>query len=125
MCRYAFHNYRDHFACFHCRKAFKHWKRQADSRRNVEPHPVRRQVVCPDCARPMADMGLDFRAPSREDQEAWRILEVLYENGFSFHGCGCGTGLIPPQTLRELPGWLAGHRRRSEGEALLEKIQAR
>ena len=26
MCRYAWHNYRDHFACFDCRKAFKYWQ---------------------------------------------------------------------------------------------------
>ena len=79
MCRYAWHNYRDHFACFHCRKAFKYWQwedcdeSQWKMRARLEHVP--REIVCPDCSRPMVDMGLDFKAPTKDDREAWQILE--------------------------------------------------
>lgn len=73
----------------------------------------------------MVDMGLDFKAPPKGDIEVWEILEALYENGFSFHGCGCYVGFSPPRTLREVPYWLEKHRRRTEGESLLRKFQGR
>lgn len=129
MCRYAWHNYRDHFACFRCRKAFKHWQWEdcaegawaAKSRL----HHVPREIVCPDCARPMIDMGLDFKAPPKSEHEAWEILEVLYENGFTFEGCGCDVGFMPPRSLREVPAWLEEHQKLSEGELLLKKFSFR
>ena len=38
MCRYAWHNYRDHFACFDCRKAFKYWQwEDCDERQRGNP----------------------------------------------------------------------------------------
>jgi hypothetical protein len=74
----------------------------------------------------MADMGPDFRAPSRDDRAAWRILEALCTHEFTFHNCGCGgVGFTPPRSLRELPGWLETHRRRSPGEALARRFSAR
>jgi len=129
MCRYAWHHYRDHFACFRCRKAFKHWQwedRDKDAwkmRRRLERVP--REVVCPDCSRPMADMGLDFKAPAKADLGAWRVMEALHANGFSFRGCGCSVGFKPPRTLREMPHWLERHRSHRAGELLLKKFEAR
>jgi hypothetical protein len=129
MCRYAYHNDRDHFACFHCRKAFKYWQwedcDESEWKMKARLHHVPREILCPDCRRSMADMGLDFKAPSKRDREAWQILEVLHENGFTFHGCGCDVGFTPPRTLRELPEWLERHGRQSNGEKLLKKIEAR
>ena len=129
MCRYAWHHYKDHFACFECRKAFKHrqwepldagtWK----MRRRLQHAP--REVACPDCARPMVDMGLDFKSPPKEDREAWRILEILHEHGFTFHGCGCSVGFTPPRRLREVPSWLESHKRSSEGESLANRFAAK
>ena len=129
MCRYAFHNYRDHFACFHCRQAFKYWQweecDEGDWRRQRRLRQVPREIICPDCARPMADMGLDFKAPRQEDRETWQILEALYQHGFTFHGCGWAVGVRPPRTLRQVPKWLEKHRWRNEGELLLERIRKR
>jgi len=126
MCRYAWHNYRDHFACFACRKAFKYWQwEECDQKAfQAEQHleHVPRQIVCPDCSRPMTDMGLDFKAPRKSDVEAWKILATLAQNGFTFHGCGCDVGFVPPRTLGEVPRWLQAHRRKSKGEKLLDKI---
>jgi hypothetical protein len=129
MCRYAWHNYRDHFACFDCRKALKVWQWEdcdkSEWKIKKRLHHVPREVVCPDCGRPMVDMGLDFKAPPKDDREAWQILAALSQHGFTFHGCGCSVGFTPPRTLRELPGWLERHRRVGEGEKLLNKFKAR
>ena len=46
-------------------------------------------------------MGLDFKAPRKDDREAWWILEILADNGVTFHGCGCDVGFEPPLRARE------------------------
>lgn len=81
--------------------------------------------TCPECGEPMAAMGLDFRAPKRQDKEAWQIVELLYQHGFRFAGCGCFVGYAPPSKLRDVPGWLEQHTRQSDGKKLLEKIRAK
>lgn len=126
MCRYAWHNYRDHFACFNCRKSFKYWQwKECDestfqSKQRLEHVP--RKIVCPDCSKPMIDMGLDFKSPRKTDLEAWKILELLAKNGFTFNGCGCFVGFKPPRSLQEVPHWLELHRQKSKGEKVLDKI---
>ncbi len=70
----------------------------------------------------MTDMGFDFKAPPKANVEAWKILEALAQNGFTFNGCGCDVGFKPPKTLKEVPRWLEQHRTKSKGERLLEKI---
>jgi hypothetical protein len=72
----------------------------------------------------MADMGLDFKAPRKDDREAWQIMEALHKHGFDFNNCGCGAGFVPPRRLREIPAWLDEHRRLSEGEALAKRFRA-
>lgn len=78
--------------------------------------------TCPDCGEPMAPMGLDFKAPKKGEVEQWTIIKLLYENGFSFHGCGCYVGYAPPNKLKDLPAFFEQHGRKSEGEALLLKF---
>ena len=74
----------------------------------------------------MIDMGLDFKAPRKKDVEAWKVLEILAQNGFTFDGCGCYVGSSkPPRTLREVPEWIEKHRHKSKGEKLLKKIAKR
>ena len=128
MCRYAWHHYRDHFACFGCRKAFKYWQfeevKEATFRGLQKLRHVPRQIICPECRQPMADMGLDFKAPPRSDTEAWEILRVLYENGITFHSCGCGVGFTPPRTLREVPGWIKRNARRRQDRLFPANIVA-
>lgn len=129
MCRYAWHNYRDHFACFDCRKAFKYWQLEPvdeptfKGRQRLKRVP--REITCPDCSKPMADMGLDFKAPPKNDTEAWEILRALFAGGFNFASCGCGPGLEPPRTLRAVPDWIERHRKRDAGDKLAEKFARR
>jgi hypothetical protein len=73
----------------------------------------------------MVDIGLDFKASPKADLTAWQILEVLHENGLTFHGHGCDLGFKLPRNLRELTPWLDGYRRPKAGESLLEELAGR
>lgn len=92
MCRYAFVDYKPHYACFNCRKTFK--------RRLAEdldiPAEQTTEARCPRCGELTADMGLDFKSPPKSGIKAWAHLKDLYSVGISFHTCGCyGPGYIP------------------------------
>jgi DNA-directed RNA polymerase subunit RPC12/RpoP len=92
MCRYAMTTYKPHYACFDCRKTFK--------RRLFKDIKVGKQsdleVKCPDCGSFMANMGLDFESPKKDDVKKWEHLKSLYSVGIAFHSCGCnGPGYIP------------------------------
>jgi hypothetical protein len=51
---------------------------------------------CPNCGKPMADLGRDWRPPRRTDIKAWRTLASVFKMGHAFHSCGCdGPGFIP------------------------------
>lgn len=92
MCRYAMSVYKPHFACFGCRKSFKR-------RLLLEVDEARKESAaakCPDCGELMANMGKDFEAPAKRDEQAWRHLRLLYSVGIAFHSCGCsGPGYVP------------------------------
>lgn len=50
----------------------------------------------PDCGSFMANMGLDFESPKKDDVKKWEHLKSLYSVGITFHSCGCsGPGYIP------------------------------
>ena len=44
--------------------------------------------LCPECKRPMLDMGRYFRPPRRNDERTWRQLALLAEHGFRFRSEG-------------------------------------
>lgn len=91
MCRYGMNTYKPHYACFDCRKSFK---RRLP--RDVGHTGPSKAAICPQCARPMADMGLDFQLPKKSDLKAWKASQMLWEVGETFHGCGCsGPGFQP------------------------------
>ena len=111
MCRYGFHTYKDHFACFDCRKTFRvrpaaEWVDEA-----VRAGDARRVVKCPDCGRPMANMGLDFKSPRRRDAKQWEKVRLLYRVGIAYGSCGCGGPGPRPQSLGEARA-LLGMRRK-------------
>lgn len=127
MCRYAYAGpYKDRYACFVCRKAFKRRKADDLPARMRQGGDVGRGTVvrCPDCGGPMHNMGMDFEAPRRADARQWRKVELLFTHGFAFGSCGCGPGLRPV-ALREVEAFLDDRRGRSEGERLLERFAGR
>ena len=120
MCRYAMYGpYKRHMACFDCRKGFKRaplgdWNCPAD-----DPAP------CPDCGRPMASMGLDFRPPPRRAVEHWAVVEHLFSFGFAYHSCGCSGPGYRPHRWEDVPAFLAAGREQSAGEELLARFAAK
>lgn len=91
MCRYAI-PYKPHYACFECRKTFKR-RLLYDVDHNKDQSKVAR---CPECGHLMANMGLDFKSPKKDDLKTWQHIKDLYSVGVTFHSCGCtGPGYIP------------------------------
>jgi hypothetical protein len=92
MCRYAMSRYKPHYACFKCRKTYKRrlmWDIQRDEEDQIA-------AKCPQCGELMANMGLDFAAPKKDDLKQWEHIKHLFTVGIAFHSCGCsGPGYIP------------------------------
>ncbi|GCE21485.1 hypothetical protein [Dictyobacter kobayashii] len=91
MCRFGFTQYKDHYACFRCRKTFRYHQ----------------ATTCPQCRRPLAAMGLNFRAPKQRAKEQWQVLEILYQHDINFSSCGCNGPGYRPTRMRDLPAFLA------------------
>jgi DNA-directed RNA polymerase subunit RPC12/RpoP len=122
MCRYGDTTYKEHYACFHCRKAFKQ-PSYFDLPKDVRPkRREERVVVCPQCGSRMRNMGLDFKAPRQRSVDQWRKVELLYQRGITFHSCGCCGPGYRPATLAEVRAFVEGRLPDSEGERLLLRL---
>jgi hypothetical protein len=134
MCRYGLKKYKDHYACFDCRKTFKQPFR-------LEPtfDMTSRGIVyksgqnvlrlgseqCPECKKTMHHIGHDFQAPKRSKVAQWEKVRQLVLAGFKFHSCGCGGPGERPRHLREVPEFLQQNRSLDEGQRLLETFSHR
>jgi hypothetical protein len=97
MCRYAIHDdYKAHYACFACRKAFKR-RNKAD----VNPAGPERPARCPQCGLLMANLGLDFQPPPRTAEKEWAVVASLWTVGITFHSCGCGGPGYRPRNSKD------------------------
>lgn len=85
--------YRMRYACFDCRKSFA-----------IKNHTRAETIVCPQCGKPMSNMGVNFKAPRQSDKKQWRKVEILRLNGFRFSGYGEGH---KPQRLNQVDEFLA------------------
>lgn len=61
-----------HWACFDCRKSFA--KDQSDTPRK-----------CPECAKPMTDMGAFFEPPRKLSEKRWKVMKILADYGYRFN----------------------------------------
>lgn len=95
MCRYGIHTYKNHFACFKCRKAFSRMTTQ----------------VCPHCGSEIHAMGRDFKAPRRRNIRQWRKVKKLYRNGVRFSSCGCNGPGYRPKFLTQVDDFLENQKR--------------
>lgn len=85
-------SYKPHYACFDCRKTFKR-RLMYDIERGEKSV---QEAKCPECGELMANMGLDFESPKKDDVKKWEHIKSLYSVGIAFHSCGCsGPGYIP------------------------------
>jgi hypothetical protein len=64
-----------HWACFDCRKSFA--KDESASARK-----------CPECAKPMTDMGAYFEPPRKLNVKRWAVMKVLADYGYKFQSEG-------------------------------------
>jgi hypothetical protein len=54
------------------------------------------EAKCPECGELMANMGLDFASPKKDNIKEWTHIQNLFSVGVTFHSCGCsGPGYIP------------------------------
>lgn len=102
MCRYAMTIYKPHYACFECRKTFK----------RLLPIDIEGttdftiDAKCPQCGNLMADMGLDFESPRKNDLKSWKHIKDLFKVGITFHSCGCGGWAYIPATNEKMLEYL-------------------
>jgi hypothetical protein len=62
---------------------------------------------CPECRKPMLEVGIHFRAPRRTKVREWKVLEVLVTKyGYKFYDEGNG---VIPKTLKELELMVSPH----------------
>jgi hypothetical protein len=117
MCRYATPGpYRDHYACFACRKSFK-WPHDPRVDPSKLPEPK-----CPDCGGPMEPMGLDFKAPPRDHLKQWKKARVLADHGFRYTSCGCSGPGLRPEEQRDVEAFLHEQLPEPEAQRVLQRI---
>lgn len=61
-----------HWACFDCRKSFA---------KEISATPRK----CPECTRPMTDMGAFFEPPRKLNKKRWEIMKILADYGYRFN----------------------------------------
>lgn len=61
-----------HWACFDCRKSFS---------KDASASPRK----CPECAKPMIDMGAYFEAPRKLSKKRWEVMKILADYGYKFN----------------------------------------
>ena len=63
--------YKQHYACFNCRKAFKKTHLAEVPKQRVRVDDAGRVVHCPQCGERMPEVGYDFKPPKTGDVKAW------------------------------------------------------
>jgi hypothetical protein len=61
-----------HWACFDCRKSFA--KERSETARK-----------CPECTKPMIDMGAYFEPPRKANKKRWEVMKILSDSGYKFN----------------------------------------
>ncbi len=61
-----------HWACFDCRESFA---------KDAQDTPRK----CPECAKPMIDMGAYFEPPRKLNKKRWEVMKVLADYGYKFN----------------------------------------
>lgn len=73
--------------CFACRKCF---------RRPISDKPRK----CPECGRAMSRLNRKFKAPKKEEVNAWRVVEFVVASGFQYQSLHVA-GARYPKTMKE------------------------
>ena len=76
--------YKQHYACFKCRKAFKKTNLAEIPRRRQHIDEHGRIVYCPECGERMPDVGFDFEPPKKDDIRGWKEAEARLEKSIDY-----------------------------------------
>ena len=71
--------YKEHFACFSCRKMFKKPSYSELSRDKQPTQPGDYRPPCPECGQKMHNMGKEFEPPKRTNIKRWREIEANHK----------------------------------------------
>ena len=78
-------SYANHFACFTCRKMFnKNVSAVVEQYASITQFHDQFRPPCPQCQRPMLNMGIGFKPPKRSEVRRWRNLERQAKAGKRF-----------------------------------------
>lgn len=121
MCRYAQYTYKEHYACFACRKMFRQPMRHEMARPIAREE--KRVSPCPQCGQAMTNLGKDFKAPRQTDVKQWQKVQELYANGYSFGSCGCCGPGPRPATLQDVKPFLAEQKRLNKERVRQARIE--
>ena len=118
------YRYNIQHACFACRKVFKlpstekeqarsAWlsRRYLSGRSPTQPSPEFAPHRCPECSGTLEMLGRAFRAPRRQDRDAWERVRLLVQGGCRFFSYSSGG--YPVESTREVREFLVGRRRQS------------
>lgn len=74
-----------HYVCFDCRKSFAPSSRRDPKAFGVIAERTRQGPrKCPDCGRPLFELGLAFKPPRQRDRRTWKLLEAKARAGDQF-----------------------------------------
>src|SRR5262249_46381497 len=76
--------YKQHYACFQCRKAFKKTSIQEIPKRQLRIDESGRIIHCPQCGERMPDVGYDFEPPKQDDIKDWKEAAARLQNSLDF-----------------------------------------
>lgn len=65
--------------------------------------------VCPDCGGVLVNLGMDTKAPQKNNVKEWAILEGMYQMGISFQSCGCQAMGFVPHNISDYKEYLNDH----------------
>ena len=76
--------YKQHYACFECRKAFKKTNIEEVPKERLQIDEAGRVVRCPQCGERMPDVGYDFEPPKKDDVEGWEEAKAKIEGTLDY-----------------------------------------
>lgn len=109
MTRYAFKNYKTHYACLPCRYTLKA-ERKCGSKYGPR---------CPHCRERTIALGHDFHAPRRQNVTQWRKVALLVHAGYVFDSYGGEAPGYRPRTLADAKSEMG--LRRTDGKTWVPK----
>jgi hypothetical protein len=92
------------FVCIKCRKSFK---------RNCDTSEYVNELICPDCGQTAYNFGRNFHVPKMNDNEQWKKIQFLFDNGFSFQRVRdeSGQNVAYPKTLAEAKEFVSKYKK--------------